>query len=151
MKSFAVIIAFVFVFALSNEAKTEICNPDCDPPLCDKISAAAERDANQGAKIYDTYIDSKTADFVDKCFKALNQAFWINIGIPLPSLDDLLGALCEIAKYSSEKALQSLNKQLNLSILDGAVNIGGGTNTGGGLKVQDTSSAARNSLLRLLR
>lgn len=154
MKFAHVALSVGLLISFSTSAFAEICNPDCDPPLCGKVQAAAERDANQAAKIYDTYIDPQTIDVLEKCFAALNPQHWLNIGLPHLSLEDMLGALCYIAKYATESAVNKLNSQMSLSYLDGAVTVGGGANVGGqggGLKVHDTSGAARSNLLRLLR
>lgn len=144
----AFVVAALVVGAMPQSGRTQ----DCDPPLQAEIDAAAERDAEQAAKVYDQYIDPQTLSLLEDCFAAINPALDINLG--LPSMNDILGALCMIVKQKTEEYLSKLNKEYNVSALDGLVSVGGSasaTGGGSGVKVHDTSGRAVSDILRRLQ
>jgi hypothetical protein len=118
--------------------------PNCEP--CDGGGAqkAIKDIVQRQSDIMDKTVQPKSLDFIDNCLAGLGDAYF-NIG--LPSLDDLLGALCMVAKSYSQEWVNKLNQDINISLGGGILTAQGGMSSGssGGIKVKDTSGAARSA------
>jgi hypothetical protein len=119
--------------------------PNCEP--C--AGGGAQQNVKNAIVAYGKIMDEtpapKSMDFLDQCIAGINNNYMPTIGIP--SLDDLLGALCLVARHYSQNVVSSLTSYLDkaqFSQFGGAVS-GGITQGSGTIKVKDTSAQAFNA------
>ena len=125
--------------------------PNCEPCAGAGASAGVAEKVNRLREKMDQAVQPQAFDFVKDCLANLENLFYGNMGIP--SLDDLLGALCQVTRYTTQEAVNKLNQSMSVSYLGGSLtaNMGAGNNASGGIRVQDTSAQARNAAAALLR
>lgn len=117
--------------------------PNCDPCAGEGATEAVEAVLKKHGNVLDTTVDPTAYDYVEKCLAALEKIFFVNVG--LPSLDEILGMLCEATRQYSKQWIDKLNQRISVSgpygIATGSVGVGDGKNFGG-IKVRDTSRQA---------
>lgn len=125
--------------------------PNCDPCAGAGASAGVAEKVNRLRDKMDQAVQPQSFDFVKDCLASMENLFYGNMGIP--SLEDLLGALCLATRYATQEAVNKLNQSNSVSYLGGSLtaNMGAGNSASGGIRVQDTSAQARTAAAGLLR
>lgn len=125
--------------------------PNCDPCAGSGAAAGTAEKVNRLREKMDQAVQPQSFDFVKDCLASMENLFYGNLGIP--SLDDLLGALCLATQYATQEAVNKLNKSSSVSYLGGSLTatMGAGSSASGGIKVRDTSAQARAAAAGLLR
>jgi hypothetical protein len=120
--------------------------PNCEPCAGGGAQQNLKKAVADHAQILDESVQPKAFDFIDDCLAAIQKNYTPSLG--LPSLEELLGALCLATRMYTEEAagrIYSMIDKAQFSYFGGAVSGGisrGGT---GSIKVKDTSSQALNA------
>lgn len=126
--------------------------PNCEPCAGAGAAAGVREKVQRLRDKLDDSVQPEGFDFVKNCIAGLEKIFFADIG--LPSLEDLLGALCVATRVATQQAVDKLNQSMNVSYLGGSIssNVGvSGGNSAGGIKVRDTSAQARAAAAGMLR
>lgn len=120
--------------------------PNCEPCAGGGAKDEVEAILKGHGKILEENLDKDVLSHLENCIAGIRKVFSFDIG--LPSIEEILGMVCEVAREYSQEWLGKLDQRVSISgpygiSASGGIGSGGsGGVSSGGIRVQDTSRQA---------